>query len=317
MGETIFSGAEDIDVKSGSVSVGSLCDSNARCSLSGDCRLMPFSPITTAYFSFSVGKPFNYYAGSGLQCGLCCVPTSKAGIWIANSSGYIQLQAHDGTAAFALATGPDTSLFNSIPAADIRFDLVVTDFGAASNIKVYANKSLIIDWTGDSSIAGYSALTCVGIVGTKDRSEISKIIVADEDTQPMEITTVAINAAGDTNEFDYGLFSDVNEVTLSDATQIYATTADKLFLANATGMPAGDWIVKSFRLAARCVDGLGNVGIKLGVKSGGTVDVGAAENCSGYWQTKERMMQVNPVTSNPFTPSEIVSLQLAVKSGAV
>ena len=106
-------------------------------------------------------------------------------------------------------------------------------------------------------------------------------------------------------------------MTLSDSDKIYSSTADADFQANLTEMPTGTFSVKAVKVAARCVDGSGSKGIALGIKSGGTVNVGDTETCAGYWQTKERLMTVNPVTGVSFTPEDIEALQVNLRAKAL
>ena len=82
-------------------------------------------------------------------------------------------------------------------------------------------------------------------------------------------------------------------------------------------MPAGDFICKGVRVAVRATDGVGGIGIQIGVKTNSTVDLGASITLGGVWETDEKLYQLNPVTSNRFTPAEIEALQIAVKSVAV
>jgi hypothetical protein len=82
-------------------------------------------------------------------------------------------------------------------------------------------------------------------------------------------------------------------------------------------MPTGSYRVKAVKAVARVVDGSGSMGVALGIKTGGTVNVGSTETCSGYWQAKERLMTLNPVTGVEWTPAELEALQLNIRAKAL
>jgi hypothetical protein len=132
----------------------------------------------------------------------------------------------------------------------------------------------------------------------------------------MRLKTLAPSAAGDANDWT-GTYEDVDETSIYDSDKIYSATDNTDFQCNLTGMPSGTWSVKAVKVAVRCVDSSGSTGIQLGIKSGGTVDVGDTQTASGYWQTKERLMTVNPVTGVAFTPAEIEALQINLRAKAL
>jgi hypothetical protein len=209
------------------------------------------------------------------------------------------------------------SVSAAISEGSYRFDLNIQDYGTNPICKLYLNGILIINYSGTLSLDN-GDIDCTLLahrIGTN--AGVSEIIVADEDTRLMRLKTLAPSAAGDTSTNWTGAYTDIDETTLSNADKIYSATADADFQANLTGMPTGTYSVKAVKVAARAVDGSGSLGMALGVKTGGTVNVGATETCSGYWQTKERLMTVNPVTGVAWTPADIEALQLNIRAKAV
>lgn len=321
----LWCGGEDIDFDLSAYSVTtdtSHFDSTfSRCALqsgyNGNGKSNIFQAISSGWLSFQFN---NHDSGSNrLICGL---RNSVSGAWIGLGKGSAynkaSLYKYDGSSATYLDEEAGVSLgYNSLKKIDIN----LINYSNIGQVKIYIDEALVIDYSGDVAVLSeteFDQIAFFGSVTGGDYYYFSQFIVADETTIGMHLLTNHITAAGDSNTFDYGSYTDVDEALLSDADQIYATSADELFLANLNNLPSGDFAVKAVKIAARCSDGTGSLGVKLGVKSNGTISVeNTAQNCSGYWQTKERMMATNPVTGNPFTMSEIDSVQLAAKSGTV
>lgn len=198
-----------------------------------------------------------------------------------------------------------------------KTDMELISFGGTCTINVYVAGAQVITWTGDlSGVVTGDSLNTVCVVGAPANSSyVSELILADEDTRLMSLVTLAPNASGDASAWTNG-YTNIDEVTLSDADVIYSSTADQEFQCNLTGMPTGDFICKGVKVVARATDGVGGVGIQMGVKTNSTVDLGSTITLGGSWETVERIYQQNPITSNRFTPAEIDALQFAVKSVA-
>ena len=229
---------------------------------------------------------------------------SKIGIYTYNGSSEVRIAEETGT-SFG---------FSNLN----RIDLNIVNYGESGQVIVYVNGSLVIDYSGNISVLSQSTLDQVIMEQTQSTvTLISEVIVADENTRLMSLKTLAPSSDGDTSANWTGAYTDIDEVTLSDSDKIYSSTADADFQANLTGMPTGTFSVKAVKVAARCVDGSGSKGIALGIKSGGTVNVGDTETCAGYWQTKERLMTVNPVTGVSFTPEDIEALQVNLRAKAL
>lgn len=316
----LWCGGEDIDFINVGITSQPNYDSDfARMSLyglsGGAYSENAFANKTTLKLSFRFNNDTMY--ASFLICGAISLATFRKGIWVAkNSSSYLSINQYDGTTITELAS----SSVGMTNGGAYFVDLQITDYGSSASISMYINGSIACSYSGDIGVSGVTALNGVGIGSFGGAwTGVSEIIVSEDDSiLGRRLRTFAPNAAGDVNEFDYGTYTDLNETSINDATQIYTASADKKFLANCTGMPPGDWTVKAVKIAARCVDGLGTLGAKLGIKSGGTENFETTpQNCSGYWQTKERLMNVNPVTGVAFTPDEVEAIQVGVESGTV
>jgi hypothetical protein len=150
---------------------------------------------------------------------------------------------------------------------------------------------------------------------------MSEFIVADEDTRLFSLSTLAPNAAGDANAWTQTTagsngYQDLNETAIDDAAVWYTNATGQDAQVNLTNLPAGTFTVKAVKIEARCARTAGSTAgsIALGVKSGGTIDPGAAQAQQTAWATYERYMAQNPVTANAWQPSDVNALQLNLRS---
>lgn len=270
------------------------------------------TPVTSCWMSFQ-GRVTDFGSGKNLRvCGMVDSASGK-GIYVgANPSAqtYLSINKYDGSTVTSLAAESTATLDGSVH----KFDLQIIDHGATATVNLYKDGSLAATYSGSTEISGVDSFNAVGMANVVIYGScVSEIIVADEDTRLLSVRTASPSAAGDTTEWE-GAYTDIDEVTLSDADVISTDTADEDFQCNLTGMPAGDYIVKAVKVAARCTDGIGGMGIKIGIKTNSDVDLSDAITLGGYWETKERLYNENPITSNRFTPAEIDALQIALQS---
>jgi len=276
----------------------------------GLLRSPAVTPFTSVWLSFQLG--LNATSANGRTGGLGKSGTNAMlGIGTGTTATKIALIKYDGTTRTVLAEESGSSL-----AALNKIDIHMENYGANATVTVYVNGTQVISYTGDVTVLSQTSLDQVYINNAQNGVYVSEFILADEDTRLMSLVTLAPSAAGDASEWTNG-YANIDESTKDDADTIYTSTANQNFQCNLTGMPAGDFICKGVKVAARATDGVGGIGIQLGVKTNSQLDLGNAVTLGGVWQTVEKLYQQNPITSNRFTPAEIEALQLAVKSIAV
>jgi hypothetical protein len=310
----LWCGGEDIDFPNGVFGSAGTWDTDfARTANHGSsfCQSNKFSdtPIESIWLSQRI---YTYPSSGRFGTGLSMFG-SYDGIYIGCTTK-IALYKYSGTTWALLMEESGNNNVNGF----LEIDMQISNFGINANVSVYCNGNLIIEYTGDITTPNIeNGFDCVSIGNDSNYFYPSEIIVADEDTRLMRLKTLAPSAAGDTSANWTGAYTDIDETTLSDSDKIYSSTNNADFQCNLTGMPSGAWSVKAVKVAARCVDGSGSTGIQLGVKSGGTVGSGNTQTASGYWQTKEILMQVNPVTGVAFTPAEIEALQINLRAATL
>jgi hypothetical protein len=240
------------------------------------------------------------------------------GIWlgVSNVYGQLRLFKRTGGTTTTLATETGNSYTNGTLK---KFDICVTTFGASCNIKVYIDGGAVatIDWSGDLSALGISTLNCIMLWrGFAYWAFCSEFIVADADTRSLALVTHYPNAAGDANAWT-GAYTDIDEWTTVDSDLVYVNTNDQEVQMNLSALPSGVFAVRGVWISARAVTTSDATPTKLalGIKST-TINNGSDQTLALYWASYYRFMDVNPVTTNPWTQAEIDALQLNLKSRA-
>jgi hypothetical protein len=232
-----------------------------------------------------------------------------------SSAGKMALLKYEGGIWSNLAEEAGTSLGSALRKIDVQ----VIDHGAAATVNVYLDGNQVIALVGDTTISGVTGLDSIIATCTANSEywHLSEAIVADEDTRLMSLVTQAPNLAGDANAWT-GLYTDIDETTLNDADLLYTNAAGNGAQFNTIDLPAGTFTIKAVRVAARAAKSASSTPTKvaLGIKTGGTVDLDVGQSCTTAWQTLERLMAQNPVTTNDWQQSEMNALQLAVGSVA-
>ena len=330
----LWSGGEDISFPAGSVvsvdtTAGRFRAGYARCAVyqAGNgliSRGTPFSggAVTSCWVTARLyAGDFQTTYGGARQFGVGR-SGAEGSLWIgalSTDKTKLGLHAWDGAAVTLLASSPGSVFAND---ALYRLDLQIAGFGETATVRVYLDNVLLFTYTGDLSGLGISDLDSVllaGVFATGYDSSLhaSEIIVSAEDTRLFSLVTLAPNAAGDANTFTAGAYTDINEVAKNDADTAYSDTPGQGLLVGLSDLPEGDFIVKDLAVVARLSDGVGGMGMKLGVKTNGSVVLSDTIALEGAWETKGMSFPINPITDNVFTLAEINALQLAFESAAV
>jgi hypothetical protein len=320
----LWFGGEDIDFPNGTAPTvnGTARAGFSRCSLA--CGTQPSSSrslsfpggaITSGWLHYQAFPRFPNtacpFAGFGLNS------AGNGGVFVGcstSSSTKCALYKWDGTTLTQLATEAGSSLSGS---AQFAIDMQISSFGASSTVNVYVNNTLVITFSGSTAITGIASLDCVEIYGLSGTNFVmSEFIVADTDTRSMSLLTMAPNAAGDANNWTTGTFASINPTSINDTNVIAVNTTGQDFQANCTDLPTGSFGVLAVKVAARAAVTVGSTptAVKLGVKTGGTVNVDAGHAATAGFTTYERLMTQNPVTSAAWLSSAMNALQMDLQS---
>jgi hypothetical protein len=236
------------------------------------------------------------------------------GILGSDNNGKAHLFKFDGSTLTSLAAEAGTSfVLDSLQ----HLDLQVTNYGSDATVNVYINGNLVITFTGDVSVSGMAGIDCIVFGPNGQPTYHSQMIAADQDTRAMRLLTQYPTGAGATDQFS-GDYGDVDEVTLNDANSVYTDTVAQVEEFAVNGMPSGSWAILGCMLAVRASATAGSaVGhFKLGYNTNSSLYVDSGHALTEAWEAYNLLTQVNPVTTNPWQPTEISALQPAMESAA-
>jgi hypothetical protein len=322
--------AEDDDFQLGTAptvttTAGLFRASYARCALFAPGSLayvksypLPGGAITACWLSAQIRPDDNPGGSNAKHFGLMDSATASKGLYIGPTAASYQkigLYKWDGTTLTLLASEAGTSyIFGSL----LKLDIQLIAYGASATVNVWINggASPLISFTGNVAVSGVTTLDTVVISSsTSGNAYVSEVIVSTADTRTRSLKTKDLTGVGDTDAWT-GAVSDVNEVTLNDATSVFTNTAalDEEFVGSA--LPAGLFTVTSVMATARCSATVASTAtsIAVGVRSGGTTAPGTPVAQTTAWAMNESLMLLNPVTSAPFTNAEVNALQINLRS---
>ena len=269
---------------------------------------------------FGAGAGWTYETRTFLAFTNSTVPV--LGLQSTVSTGYLRLVKWNGSGWDTVATG--AALEN---ATAYRFDIYLESYGASADVRVWV-KSLggyepAVLWISVSS-TDVTAPTVSDVDGvycepmgetTSARGGIAEVFSAEEPSNRIDLVTIYPNAAGDTNTFDSGDYTDVDERDADTSDYIESGTAAQIFLANCTALPNSTMTPIAVRTVALSAMGTsGPTQLEHDVKTGGTESLGSTEALGLSYAPSWRMMNTNPVTAAAWTNAEITALQIGVKS---
>lgn len=227
-------------------------------------------------------------------------------------------EVYDGAAWISFGTFSPFASFNVVT-VDVNLSIAPTG-GQAS---WYVNGGLVGTYTGDTQ--GFAATTIIDNVriqnntSSSDFSWFSQVIVADEDTRGMKVSTLAPNGTGALADWT-GTFADVDETTINDSDFISASVADagELFtMTDLSSTAQNGYEVKAVVQSARASKGLtGPQNLQYYMYSNGTVN--ASPNITGIVNNFATLPQYvwanDPSTGSPWTIANVNNLQAGFKS---
>src|SRR3990167_1309398 len=285
----------------------------------GESNSFPGGAITSGWFSAQWIIDLATTSANGKKWGLKKSGT-LGGLFVglsATNKLAVFKRDSDGTQTTVISETGTTTL------ADVLYHVVVQFTGfdtATGTIKVWRSGTLLIDSPTsnpsglDLSVTGLTELdrfTMIG--GGTGTSEwwISECIVADEDIRLASLKTLAPNAAGDSNTFTSGSYTEIDEVSLDTQDVINSTVAGQEFTCNLTGMPTGQFVVRAVKTAFYTARGTSGIdALATGVRTSSTNHFDTMAIVDTGYELRERMLNTNPVTSGSWTTDEIDALQL-------
>jgi hypothetical protein len=242
---------------------------------------------------------------------LLCLACSSA------SANKIALGTFDGTTFVQLAVESGSSL----PASTLlKIDMQLVNYGASATVNVYVSGVNVISFSGDVTVLSNTNLDQAVIPGfsTNFSPLVSEIIVSTDDTRSFPgLVTLALTGAGTTDSWS-GVFSTINQTTLSDASPNFTNTTAQDQQFNITDLPSGTFVINAVKIEGRMAVSATPTAtqVKLGYNSGGTVafGTGATKTLTTAYTTYEQLDATNPVTAAAWAQSDMNALQLDMRS---
>jgi hypothetical protein len=289
-------------------------------------KSLPFvgGAVTSAWFSFYNAFNSTYGTTPTLIAGLVDQATSASGLWIGSGSANplrYALYKFDGTTATQLAQMTYDVLVHN-EGTFFRLDVQLVNYGATATVTVYLDGIQVMTYTGDVTVAGTTNLSCIGLYnkngasyGNANSSSVSEIIVSDADTRALSLVTMAATGVGNTDAWT-GAYTDENEISLNDATDVYSNTPSQDEDFNITDPPAGVYSVTAVMRVARAsaTSGASATEVGLGFYIGSTHYPGTAQSPTTSWEPYQELYANDPSTGVPFLYTSLAALQSNLRS---
>ena len=295
------------------------------------------APAFTAT-SFWVSMRINTYCanGSGVSGGIAGITPIR----LADSSGIVRLvlvltgttqspndnfniKTVNAAGTQTIIGSASTGKFMSFQAATTtpavvpdKIDIFV-NYAVSGQIIVYCNGVQTFTYSGDITTNSVTSLSYVDIgqtafnnvFGTTCRSGYSEIIVSTSDTRNLSLVTQAPSAAGNTDTFTSGLFSNINQNLANYTSPDNSATASQIQEYKVgQAIPTGSFSVISVVQHAMCTVGsTGPQHIQFMVRTGST-DYNSASLAPGVaWGVLQNNWDTNPNTSAAWATTDLVA----------
>ena len=215
----------------------------------------------------------------------------------------------------ALIFGPSLA-----PLIPDKIDIFV-NYGTSGQVIIYINGMKVYAYSGDiTASSGLSSLATVSLSAVYQQNNVnltaatggtswSEVIVSTRDTRNMSLITQVPVAAGVTDTFTAGSFSNVNGMTLNTTTPDYSSTAGQMQLYQAGGLPSGLFTILD--LAHSFYVTVGDTGpqhLKCALELGGTAYFSTSIAPTIAWQnTQYSWGATNPATGVAWTPADVTA----------
>jgi hypothetical protein len=265
------------------------------------------------YNGNGIGDAIAFFDGATRR--LVIKPVSNLGAWALytrNAAGTYTL----------LYTSSATVVYGTL----LRFDVYV-NYAVAGQVIVYLNGVKIIDYSGDVTTNGATTLSAVmpgqisGQVTASSSGSTwwSEIIAATVDTRSMRLVTLPPAGSGNTTAWTGGTTTtNINEVTLSDATLISSGTAGQVneFTVTSSGITGNPGIVGVVVNARAQKGGTGPTKADLMVRTASTDYVSADIPLAASFGLISNTWETNPNTAGPWSASDLTAagFNVGVKS---
>ena len=282
--------------------------------------------ITSGWFhTYTVLDTAGVAATEGLM--MVALQLSTSGSWLglitgASNAEQMSLGYFNGTSQVVLATEVGTSGLTLAAGGTIDIQFLIGG-SPTLQVNVYVNNSLIIAYSGNTSITGLGSVDSLvyGVYsgGSANNWYWSEQCIADSDTRALlGLQSQALTGAGTTTQWTNNTYTNINGISYSDANPTYVNTTakDQEYTVTAP-TPAVFSVIGVVQSARACIpSGSTPTALKLGYGSGGVghFGTGASKSPTVGFADYQQIDQINPITGVAWTAADLTGLQLDMQS---
>jgi hypothetical protein len=197
------------------------------------------------------------------------------------------------------------------------FDLGLVVNSASGSAKLYVGGTKRID-SGSIDLSGVASMNKMQGYGrtvvTSESNYFSQIVIADEPTVGMRVTTVPPAGAGTTGDWT-GDYTDVDEAVYSDADFCYSATNGQIELFVGTVPSLTGYVVRAVGVYARAKCGAsGPQNLQIALRSGSTNYFSSSLALDVGYDAHGNVWEQNPNTTADWQTAQISAVQFGVKA---
>jgi hypothetical protein len=202
--------------------------------------------------------------------------------------------------------------FTGSPGSPDALDIQISSYGVSGTINIYINGTLVYNFTGDVHTDSNTTVNGLRLAGVMDSTQsdtyalyYSEVIVSDSDTRGMSLATLTPAADGNTDNWDIGGVTNINELVEDDTTLNASGTPGQIQQYTTNALPSGTFGVVAVMISGRMMAGSsgGPTKVDFGVRTAGVDHWSADVTLPGSLATVQNVFMTDPGTSAPFDPT--------------
>jgi hypothetical protein len=209
---------------------------------------------------------------------------------------------------------PLSAIFSGSPTSPDAIDIQITNYatGGSGTVNIWINGVLAFN-VSSATLATDANTTINGVrfcgIGLSGSNSVafsySEVILSDSDTRSVSLATLTPAANGNTDNWDIGGVSNINEIVLNDTTLNASGTPGQIQQYTTGVLPSGTFGVLAVVLSGRMMAGFsgGPTKVDFGVRTASVDHWSADVTLSNSLATVQHVFAVDPGTSLPFDPA--------------
>lgn len=237
---------------------------------------------------------------------------------VMNADATWTIQRYDGTNFVDLGTTSQAMAQNEL----ITVDIHILRNNTTGVVEVYRNNVSVLNVSNvdTSTPATMGAIHFIGLAGSNNRMMISQVIVGDQSFLNWKLCTLAPTGNGTHTDFtgDYTAIDEPNIVNTADYIETNSTQVRESFVHSGIPTAYSTYNVKGVVVAGHLSNDSGSAvnddQFMVRTNSNDYDSPNLSVPKTGAMVQRQYIWENNPATSNPWTVSEVQSMEFGVKS---